>query len=110
MKVNLIKSQTLRNYAVRHANSRSSVEDFIGFVKKADWGMPQDILATFGTADILGNGSNRIVFNINGNHHRLICTYSFNKRHVALYVNWIGTHREYDLLCKNGNQYTVNDY
>lgn len=39
--------------------------------------MPNDILLTYGSADLIGNGSNRVVFNIGGNNFRMICKYQF---------------------------------
>lgn len=55
-------------------------------------------------------GSNRVIFNVGGNNYRIICTYRFKKMKAHLYVNWIGTHAEYDKLCNDGIQYTVADY
>jgi len=34
MKVNLIKEQTIRNYALKHAESRKSCEDFINKIQQ----------------------------------------------------------------------------
>ncbi|WP_298608866.1 type II toxin-antitoxin system HigB family toxin [uncultured Spirosoma sp.] len=50
---------------------------------------------TFGAADLLGNGTNRIVFDIGGNYYRMICKYAFGKNQVHLFVCWIGAHAEY---------------
>lgn len=67
-------------------------------------------MKTFGYADLLGNGSNRVVFNIAGNNYRLICGYKFGPNMVHLFVKWIGTHAEYDKLCSKNLQYTVSKY
>jgi len=66
--------------------------------------------ATFGSADLLGNSSNRVVFDIAGNTYRMICKYAFGDKQVHLFVCWIGTHTDYDKLCKLNEQYTVSDY
>jgi len=68
------------------------------------------MITTFNSADILGNGSERVVFNIGGNKYRMICKYHFGETKVHLFVNWIGTHSEYTKLCNEGKQYTVNVY
>lgn len=73
MKVSLVKEQTVLNYAKKHADSKASCVDFIGKIKSADWDIPEDIKKTFGSADNLGDGSSRVVFNIGGNNHRIIC-------------------------------------
>jgi mRNA interferase HigB len=66
--------------------------------------------ATYGSADLLGDGSNRIVFNIGGNNYRMICKYVFGEKQVHLFVCWIGTHTAYVKLCNKKEQYTVNIY
>ena len=76
----------------------------------ADWSKPGDITETFGSADLLGNGSDRVVFDIAGNNYRLICKYHFGLTRVHLYIKWIGTHAEYAKLCDDNKQYTVNSY
>ncbi|AMR26954.1 hypothetical protein A0257_07425 [Hymenobacter psoromatis] len=109
MKVHLIKRQTVEAYATRHARNRSFTL-WLTAVKYADWNTPADIQQTFGSADLLGNGSNRVVLDIGGNHYRLIARYVFGERQVHLFVCWVGTHAEYDKLCAKSEQYTVNLY
>lgn len=60
----------------------------------AEWRTPQDILERYPTADILPG--NRVVFNIKGNHYRLIVKIHFNTGIV--YIRFIGTHAEYDRI------------
>jgi mRNA interferase HigB len=110
MKVHLIKEQTIRYYVVSHAPCRSSFDNWLTSAKYADWAIPEDIQQTFGSADLLGDGSDRVVFNIGGNNYRMICKYFFGTTLVHLSVYWIGTHAEYDELCENGEQYTVKAY
>ncbi len=75
MKVNLIKKLTIDDYAVQNAKSRISFRLWLNLLKQTNWEVPGDITETFGTADLLGKGSNRVVFNIAGNHYRMICKY-----------------------------------
>jgi mRNA interferase HigB len=110
MKVHLIRRETVEAYVARHAPGRSSFEYWLSTIKYADWDEPEDIRRTFGTADLLGNGSDRVVFDIGGNNYRLIAKYYFGDNKVHLFIMWIGTHAEYDAVCENGNQYTVSDY
>lgn len=67
-------------------------------------------MKTFGAADLLGNGSDRVVFNIAGNNYRMICKYHFGVSKVHLYVKWIGTHTEYTELCNDNDQYVISIY
>lgn len=88
MKVHLIRKQTLEEFARRHPTSRISLEDWIIKLKLANWEQPGDIKHTFNTADILGKGSNRVVFNIAGNHYRMICKCAFGIKQVCFSAGW----------------------
>ena len=110
MKVHLIKLRTIQNYIRANSSSQSAFVIWVNFIKSAHWKNPREILLTFRTADILGKGTNRVVFNIGGNKYRMICTYFFGKKYVHLYVNWIGTHSEYDEICKQNLQYSITKY
>lgn len=110
MKVHLIKKQSILDFIVKNAQSRTGFETWLSIIGHADWNEPADMVGTFNKADILGNGSNRTVFNIGGNKYRLICAYMFGKQQAHLFVKWMGTHAEYDKLCKKGEQYSVDMY
>ena len=110
MKVHLIKRQSIEGYVRRNAQSRVPFGIWLSIIKRAEWNAPNDIIATFNSADILGNGSERVVLNIGGNKYRIICKYHFGKERVHLFVKWIGTHAAYIKLCNEGKQYTVNLY
>jgi mRNA interferase HigB len=110
MRVHVIKAKTVREFALNHASSIRSFEQWIDMIRYADWETPDDIKQTFASADILGRGSNRVVFNVQGNHFRIICKYQFGETMVHLFVTWIGTHSEYTELCKKGKQYTIEQY
>ncbi|MFO8021105.1 MAG: type II toxin-antitoxin system HigB family toxin [Perlabentimonas sp.] len=86
MKVHLIKKQSIENYAQKNARSRASIDIWLSIIKRADWNEPNEIIATFNSADILGKGSDRVVFNIGGNNYRLICKYHFGETRVHLFV------------------------
>lgn len=110
VKVHLIKRQTIEAFALANARSRVSLALWLTAVKYADWNQAADIQATFGAADLLGKGTSRVVFNIGGNNYRMICKYAFGQKQVHLFVCWIGIHAEYDKLCNDNKQYTVNIY
>jgi mRNA interferase HigB len=110
MKVRLVKRKTIEDYVRKNVRSRSSFRLWLTNLKFADWNAPDDMLATYGSADLLGNGSSRVVFNIGGNNYRMICKYLFGETKVHLYIKWIGTHAEYDKLCRKVEQYTIDIY
>jgi mRNA interferase HigB len=110
MRVHLLTKNTVDEYLASNIRHNAPFESWLRAIRDADWDTPQDILTTFNSADILGKGSKKIVFNIGGNRYRMICQYYFGKRKVRLFVNWIGTHSEYTKLCNNGKQYTIDKY
>jgi len=63
--------------------------------KYAIWKNLNDVRATFPGADqvVVGSDKKVIVFNIGGNHYRLICAVHFNRGN--LYVLRFMTHAEY---------------
>ncbi len=110
MKIHLIRKQTIEKYVKANVQSRAAFTNWLSILKWADWNEPNDIIPTFNTADILGESSKRIVFNIGGNKYRMICSYYFGKEKVHLFIKWIGTHAEYTKLCAEGKQYTIDVY
>jgi mRNA interferase HigB len=110
MRVHLIKKQAVEDYVAKHAASKRSFENWYTAIKYADWDKPEDIQQTFGTADLLGGGCRRVVFDIGGNNYRLICKYHFGITNVRLFVCWIGNHTEYNELCRDNKQYSVFNY
>jgi mRNA interferase HigB len=90
MKVHLIRKETIEAYSAANARSRTSFTEWLSKLKFADWEKPTDMQSTFGTADLLGKSSNRVVFDIGGNNYRMICKYAFGDKQVHLFFCWIG--------------------
>lgn len=80
MKIRLIKQSTIIEYVSKQKNSKAYFNVWLNQIKYADWKNVNDIKNTFKSADILGNSSNRVVFNIGGNNYRMICKYFFGKK------------------------------
>jgi mRNA interferase HigB len=110
MKVRLIKKKSIENFILQHARSRSSFTIWLAILNRVDWNKPSDIKSTFNSADLLGNASERVVFNIGGNEYRMICSFHFSANMVHLYIKWIGTHAEYTNLCSENKQYSINQF
>jgi mRNA interferase HigB len=98
MKIRLIKRKSIEDFALQNARSRTSFRLWLTFLKLADWNEPGDITKTFGSADLLGKGSDRVVFDIAGNNYRMIFKYNFGVTRFHLYIKWIGTNAEYTKL------------
>lgn len=110
MKVRLIRRSSIEEYTKQNAPGRGSFSIWLSVLKYADWIEPGDIKCTYGSADLLGNGSCRVVFDIGGNNHRMICMYHFGRTNVHLYIKWIGSHAAYSVLCNKGEQYKIDKY
>lgn len=61
-------------------------------VKKANWKNLNELKIDFPSANLIGD--DRIVFNIKGNHYRLIDHVNFEHKRVI--VKWLETHSEYN--------------
>jgi mRNA interferase HigB len=110
MKVHLIKKQSIENYVKLNSQGKTAFMFWLSIINSADWSVPGDLVLTLNSADILGKGSERVVFNIGGNKYRMICKYHFGKTRVHLFVKWIGTHAEYSKLCNEGKQFSAGLY
>lgn len=107
MKVRLFLQETIEDFADNHANGKKLLTAWLTAIKNADWEEPIDITKTV-KGNLLGNGSNRVVFDVGGNSSnafRIICSYKFGNYYkksgiykMHLYVNWIGTHEKYNSL------------
>lgn len=88
----IIARKRLKKFWEKYPDAEEPLKAWHDEAKKAKWSSFNDIKEQFGSASIVGN--DRIVFNIKGNHYRLITLILF-KSHKML-IRFIGTHREYD--------------
>lgn len=90
----LLTLKTIRLFWEKHADAESSLRAWVKRVRRAEWNSFNDVKKTFGSADVLPG--NREVFNIKGNHYRIVVTVHYNTGFV--FVRFIGTHAEYDKI------------
>ena len=81
----------LTDFMRKHASSRKALEAWFAEAERSDWQTPQDIKDRFSSADFLAD--NRVIFNIKGNHYRLVVKVRYQNGMVR--VEWVGTHAEY---------------
>lgn len=89
----IVATKVLRDFWIRYPAAKPHLEAWIDEACKADW-KPTEIKEMFHNASILKN--RRVVFNIKGNDYRLIVAVAY--RFAALYIQFIGTHAEYDAI------------
>lgn len=84
----------LREFGKQHPDAANALKDWYQEVSAADWRNLADMRQFSNSVDYVGNF--RYVFNIRGNRYRLIAAVVFASRTV--YVKFVGTHKEYDLI------------
>lgn len=84
----------LFKFCKKHADSRTALEAWLGEVSQEAtiWQTTHDIKKRYQSADFLKD--NRVIFNVKGNHYRLVVKVRFQNNLV--FIEWIGTHSEYD--------------
>lgn len=90
----IISKSTLVEYYTKNPLAKQPLEDWYIITSKATWQNLSDIRRVFNTVDYVGN--DRYVFNIKGNHYRLIVVIRFTKGRV--FIRFVGTHAEYDKI------------
>ena len=89
-----VSLQTLQKYWVKNPETEQQLLAWCGEVLSANWQQSADIKARYASASILKN--KRVVFNIKGNHYRLIVAVAY--KIGVVYIKFIGTHKEYDAV------------
>jgi mRNA interferase HigB len=92
--MHVISIKVLRDFWVQHRDAEAMLKAWYHEAQVAQWKTPQDILDRFTSADILPG--NRVVFNIKGNHYRLVVKIHYNTGKV--FIRFVGTHAEYDRI------------
>lgn len=75
-----------------HPEAKKQLDIWRSIVEEAVWKTPHQLKAQLGKATILSG--NRVVFDIKGNHFRLLTKIDYQKELVL--VSDFGTHEEYD--------------
>lgn len=88
----IIAKKTLVRFTLEHASAKSSLQAWYKEIEDAVWEKPGEIIRDYPSADVITG--KRFVFNIKGNHFRLIADIEFKLKIV--FIVWIGSHAEYD--------------
>ena len=92
--MHIISFRKIREYFEKDPRSRVALQDWYKRAARADWSNFADVRRTFNSVDALGKS--KYVFNIKGNHYRLVTSILFNEKRV--FIRWIGDHKEYDRI------------
>jgi mRNA interferase HigB len=90
-----IKGATIiEDFCRRHTGLIGVLAKWVDGISHAKWSCHNDLKAEYPTADYIGN--KRYVFNLKGNHYRLVVVVVFIVEIVE--IRFIGTHAEYDKI------------
>lgn len=90
----VIAKKVLRAFWEKHNDCEDQLKSWYKEAEEADWQIPNDIKREYPTASFLAD--NRVVFNIKGNHYRLIV--KINYAFSIVFIRFVGTHAEYDKI------------
>ncbi len=90
----IIAKSTLCAFWEKHADAEVPLKTWYKILEKADWKNNHDIKIIYVDASVVGN--NRVVFNIKGNHYRIVVYIIFKFKKV--FIRFIGTHQQYDKI------------
>ena len=92
--MNIKGSIIIENFCRKHSDVIDALVRWVEDVSNAKWTNHNDLKADYPSADYIGN--KRYVFNIKGNHYRLVIVVVFIAEIVE--IRFIGTHTEYDKI------------
>lgn len=93
----IFTEQTIKQFVEQHPEALVALQVWTSVVKSSRWTCFADLKKDFNSVDAVG--SQRYVFNIMGNHFRIVAVIKFTIGFV--YICFIGTHKEYDKIdCK----------
>ena len=90
--MHIISFRKLREFFENEPNSKVALQDWHIRASKANWENYSDVKKTFNSVDSVGNS--RYVFNVKGNHYRIVAQILFNIKRV--YIRWVGNYKDYD--------------
>ena len=90
----VIAKKILRVFWLKHPDCEQQLKAWYQEADEAEWKNPKEIKKDYPSVSILEG--NRVVFNIKGNHYRLIV--KINYSYGMVWIRFIGTHAQYDKI------------
>jgi mRNA interferase HigB len=88
--VHVISKKLLQEFWTTHADAKDALDAWHSVAKRAEWHNLEEVRQTYPSADAVDRWT---VFNIRGNHYRLITTIHYNRQKI--YIRHVLTHQEY---------------
>ena len=90
----VISRKALREFWSKYPDSQKALQAWYLDTKRANWQTPSDIKNVYRNASFVSD--NRVVFNIKGNHYRIVVRIDYD--HHVVYIRFVGTHSMYDKI------------
>jgi mRNA interferase HigB len=90
----IVGAVIIGDFCRKHSDVNDTLVKWTKVVENAKWIGHNDLKADFPSADFVGN--KRYVFDIKGNHYRLVVVVVFIVEVVE--IRFVGTHAEYDKI------------
>ncbi|MDY0135966.1 MAG: type II toxin-antitoxin system HigB family toxin [Thiomicrospira sp.] len=97
--MHVISKKPFLDAATQYPNARNALLNVYRTLEKSDFATPESMRNVFPSLDNFKNRDKWWVFDIAGNHLRMIAAIEFQYQKV--FVKHIVTHAEYDKLCRN---------
>ena len=91
---NIINTRTLNQWCERYPAAADALRKWYYDLQRASFANANELKAVYAHASIVADS--RVVFNISGNHYRLVVR--INYQYKAIQLKWFGTHAEYDRI------------
>ena len=98
----LVKRQPLLAFAEKHPTLRRGIDTLLATIKGADWHTPDEVVQSFGEVKIDTFANERVCINVGGAKCRVVIKVRYGWGIV--YFRWIGLHKDYDRLMKEGKR------
>jgi mRNA interferase HigB len=93
----IIAKRTLREFWQIHPDAEQPLKSWFREMELGNWPNLNKLKENYPSASILKD--NRVVFNVKGNHYRLIVKFTFE--YQTGWIRFVGTHSEYDKINAN---------
>lgn len=90
----VIATKTINAYRQCHPEADEALRSWMEFMKKGNFKHFAELREVFGSADLVADDV--VVFNIKGNHFRLIAGLDYSRQ--CVFVKWFGRHKEYNKI------------
>lgn len=91
---NIITRKTLLEYCGKYPSAANALQEWYYELVNTDFKNFNELKKVYGNVSLVAD--DRVVFNIMGNHFRLVVRIVFEYK--AIQIKWFGTHAEYDRI------------